>query len=82
MRIEDKIRYFILDELQAGNPHTDLTDDFPLLEKEVIDSMGIFQLVGFIEEEFGVQVGDEDLVPEHFASISAIGGFVASRGAS
>lgn len=76
MSPEDKIRQFIVDELQF--PQT-LTDDYPLLEREAIDSMGIFQIVGYLESEFGIEVGDEDLIPDHFATVAAMAELVRSK---
>jgi acyl carrier protein len=49
-----------------------------LLEASVLDSMGIFQLVSYIESEFGVEVRDEDLVPERFNTINDIVALVES----
>lgn len=80
MTIEDRIRTFIVEELGwRGNP-AELTDDYPLIDNEVIDSLGIFQLVTFLEEE-GVSVTDEDIVVENFASIRGISRMVASKSA-
>lgn len=66
------IRSFILEKLKFRGSPEDLTGSYPLIDREAIDSMGIFQLVGFIEDEFGVEVGDDDLIVENFASIDAI----------
>jgi len=57
----------------------DLKNDYPLLEKEVLDSMGIFQVVSFLESEFGIEVGDEDLVPDNFGTIDLIAALVESK---
>ena len=37
------------------------------------------QLVGFLEDRYGISVRDEDLVPENFQSLARIEQFVASR---
>jgi acyl carrier protein len=47
-----------------------LTDSDSLLDKGIIDSTGVLELVGFLEEHFGVEVKDEDLVPENLDSIN------------
>ena len=78
MNRETMIRDFIINELQFEGRPDELTGDYPLLEKEVIDSIGIFRIVGFIEDRFGVEVDDEDLVPDNFASIDAITAYVES----
>ena len=50
-----------------------------LLESGIVDSIGVLEIVTFIEQEFPVQVSDEDLVPENFGSIAAIVSFVQRR---
>lgn len=70
----DPIRKYIVDEL--GWRGEELTDDFPLLENRVIDSLGLFRIVGFLETEYGVQVPDDQLVPDNFATLRTIAGLV------
>lgn len=76
MRLEDRIRNFIIEDLGWRGDPTRLTDDYALIEKDVIDSLGIFQTVTHLEEVEGVEVADEDLVPENFASIRSIAALV------
>jgi acyl carrier protein len=79
MTTDEMLRTFILDELQfVGNPN-ELTADFPLLESEAIDSLGVYSLVSFCENEFGVLINDEELLPENFATIRAITELVSSK---
>jgi acyl carrier protein len=77
--VAHRLRAFIVEELQyEGDPAT-LTDDYPLLEKGVIDSAGIFQVVSFVENEFGVEIANEELVPEHFGTLGGIARLVESK---
>ncbi len=76
----DRLRDFIVDELRWSGPRAELTDDYPLLENHVIDSLGLFRIVDFLEREYGVEVGDEELVPSNFATLSTIAG-LADRAA-
>lgn len=66
----DRLRAFIVDEL--GWRGAELTDDFPLLENRVIDSLGLFRIVGFLETQYGVKIDDGELVPSNFATLDAI----------
>lgn len=50
-----------------------------LLESGILDSMGILELVEFIEGEFKISVTDEDLFPENFRSIERIAAFVQQK---
>ncbi len=53
--------------------------DDPLLKGGLIDSMGILELVTFVEKEFGIVVSDEDLLPENFGSIRSLTEFVHNK---
>ena len=44
--------------------------------------MGVMELVAFIEEQFGVAVGDDDVTEQNLGSLGAIGAFVSARKAS
>jgi len=50
-----------------------------LLTGGVLDSLGILELVAFIEEEFQIAVIDEELLPENFESIACLVAFVQSK---
>ncbi|HEV8339864.1 MAG TPA: acyl carrier protein [bacterium] len=72
MSAADTLRDFIVQELHWDGKKEDLTPDYLLIENHVLDSMGLFTLVSFVEEQFGVEVRDEELVPDNFGSIGAI----------
>ena len=77
--VPNEIRDLIIRELQwTGSPDA-LTDDYPLLDKSVLDSLDILKLVSFLEDRFSIDVEDEDLLPEHFETISSIARFVESK---
>ena len=73
------IREFVVDRLAPATGRTDIGEDDDLIDSGVIDSLGIFQLVAFLEERFGVAISDEEITPENFASIAAIERLVAAR---
>jgi acyl carrier protein len=75
----DTLRNYIAEEISPGLSPDDLNDDLPLFEQQIIDSLGIFSLVSFIETEFGVEILDEELLPENFGSIGAMARFVDGR---
>lgn len=54
-------------------------DDDPLLDSGAIDSLGILDLVTFIEKSFNIRVGDEELNPTNFGSIASLVRFVAAK---
>ncbi len=81
MQSKDKIREFILNELVVDKKHSSITDDSPLMETGVIDSLGVIRIVGFLEDELSVQIRDDDLVPENFSTIGAISELAERRSA-
>jgi acyl carrier protein len=56
-----------------------VSDDAALLRNGLIDSLGILEVVTFIENEFGIRVTDEDLMPENFSSVKSIAAFVQTK---
>jgi acyl carrier protein len=76
MTIEDRIRRFVVDDLHGPSQ---LTTDYPLIERGVVDSLGIMHLVSFVESEYGVTVEDEELTPDNFATIRALANLVKTK---
>lgn len=74
------LREFVVDRLAAASGRSDIGDEDDLIDSGVIDSLGIFQLVAFLEERFGVTVADEEITPENFGTLLAIERLVAARG--
>jgi acyl carrier protein len=76
---EQTVRDLIADNVRWGGNKKELTSDFPLIDNHVIDSLGMITLVSALEDEFGIDVDDEDLVPDNFATIGQIAAFVDSK---
>ena len=51
----------------------------PLLKNGLIDSLGILEVVAFLEKEFALTITDEELLPENFESIHHISKFVQQK---
>jgi acyl carrier protein len=78
--IDGRIREYVRGMMAAQSMAADeLSDDTPLLERNIIDSFGVLSFVEHLEREFGIAVRDRDMIPEHFATVRAIAGFVRSR---
>lgn len=72
MDIEETLRKVIIDQLgYTGSPDV-LTTDYELLDSDVIDSLGILSLVSFIEDHWSIEIDDEQLVPDSFATLGAM----------
>jgi acyl carrier protein len=79
MSVSADVEQFILSELTQGRGITQIDPNENLLSKGIIDSHGVMELVGFLEERFGITVADEDLSPENFESVASIDAFVTRK---
>lgn len=76
--IKDAIREQIAAEFLDGRSDG-LTNETPLVEDEIIDSLGIFLLLGFIKERFGFEVDPEDVTLDNFATVDSIAELVEDK---
>ena len=76
--LKHKIRAFIIENFLFGNDDG-LSDDSSFLEEGIIDSTGVLELVSFLEEEFGITVDDEDLIPENLDSINNVTAYLERK---
>lgn len=73
-----RIRHFILNQFPLARQRA-VRDEDPLLGTGIIDSLGILEVVVFIESEFGITIADEELAPESFESIATMSRFVDGK---
>jgi acyl carrier protein len=74
--VKGKLKRFIEDDVLYGEGT--VTDDQELIG-DVLDSLALLQFVEFIETEFGIEVADEDMIPEHFKTIDAVDTYVSDH---
>lgn len=79
MSTADTIEGFLVEQLAAAEAGDGIDHDEDLLAAELIDSLGIQELVKFLESSYGIKVEDDDLVAENFRTINAIAGFAESK---
>lgn len=77
--IEQEVRRFLKDNFPLSADGVVLDRDDSLIEVGVIDSTGVLELIGFIEERYEVQIADEEVLPENLDSIAAITRFVGEK---
>ena len=82
MDVEKTLREFIGETFVARKGQKDVANDDSLLDSGLIDSAGIFEVVGFIERTFDLKVDDTEIVPENFETITSLSAFVRSKQAS
>ena len=74
-----KIRTFIFDNFLFDTNEDALGNDDSLLDKGIIDSTGVLELVEWLEDEFDILVDDDELVPENLDSVNNLATFIASK---
>lgn len=77
--VKDSIRTFIIDNFLFGDTSQDIADDTSLIENGFVDSTGVLELVFFLEQTFGISVGENEIVPANLDSIGAMAGFIAAK---
>jgi len=70
--ISGPIRAYVQDELLADQPVAELDENTHLIEEEILDSLGIFTMVTFLEERFSIQIDPEEVVLDNFETLGAI----------
>jgi acyl carrier protein len=76
--IEAEVRAFVVDNFLFGDD-TDLTSTDSFLERAVIDSTGVLELVGFLEQRYRITVEDHELIPANLDSIERVARFVRGK---
>ena len=71
-----RIRTFLEGQFPQAKKVDDKTS---LLESGVLDSLGILEVVSFLEQEFGLQIQDDELLPENFQSVESLSSFVLNK---
>jgi acyl carrier protein len=77
--VENEIRTFLAQNFPLGNDPSRLASDASLIEAGIIDSTGVLELVGFLEEKYRITVADEELLPENLDTIENIVSFLQGK---
>jgi acyl carrier protein len=78
-QIRKAVREFVVDNFLYMQRELTFSDDDSLLTSGIIDSLGILELVDFVEEQWNVTVEVQGITEANFGSISAIASYVGSR---
>ncbi len=73
-----QIRQFITSNFYVA-ADADLAEDASLLDRGIIDSTGVLEVIAFLEDTFGIEVADDELIPENLDSIGQIAAFVERK---
>jgi acyl carrier protein len=77
--IEQQLRQFVVDNFMFGQDGDGLANDDSFLDRGIVDSMGVLELVGFLEESYGIKVQDQELIPANLDSIDNVVKFLERK---
>lgn len=77
--IISRVRSFIQENFLYMHSDFNLADDDRLLEKGVMDSMSIVEMIAFIENEFGVQAMEDEISEANFGSLTGIARYIGDK---
>lgn len=78
MDTKDKIRAFVTSNFYVADPSA-LSDAASLLDQGIIDSTGVLEIIGFLEDTFEITVEDSEMVPDNLDSIDRITAFISRK---
>jgi len=77
--MKNDLRKFLIDTFLFGKDTVNLGDDDSLLEKGIIDSTGVLELLAFLQRTYGIEISDGDLTVENLDSVTNLSTFVTNR---
>lgn len=77
--IHQELRQFVIDNFLFGQGNGNLRNDDSFLDKGIIDSTGVLELVVFLEERFHIKLEDRELIPDNLDSINNLVRFVETK---
>lgn len=77
--IETWVKQYISENILFSDAYP-YSDETSFLENGVVDSMNVMELVAYVEETFGVDVADNEIVPSNFDSVRNLAGFLRRKG--
>ena len=76
--IKDRIRQFVTTTFYVPDP-AQVTDTTSFLDTGIVDSTGVLEIIAFLQSEFGVEVEDNEILPENLDSVAAIAAYVGRK---
>ena len=75
MNPRPRIRRFIVETFFVE----DFSDDESFLRSSIIDSLGMVELVAYLEKDFGIKIADAELIPDNLDSLARVSAFVERK---
>ena len=77
--IKNIVNQFIIKNFLFSDQKENIDENLSLYEKGIIDSTGVLEVVDFLEETFGIEIEDDELVPDNLDSIKKMSKFVLRK---
>ena len=78
-QVRARIRRYIAENFLYMRPDYQFADDDALLGRGIIDSLGVMELISFVEEEFGETDADTDITEQNLGSVNAVDRYIATK---
>lgn len=82
MTIETQIQRYIADNLLFSEGLFEYDNDASFLHEGILDSVGVMELVAFIESTYDIPVMPDDVTPQNFDSVNKLANFVRRKGSA
>ena len=79
MEIEPQIRTYIAENLLFSDNGFPYSDEASFLQEGIVDSIGVMELVNFVESTFNISIEDHELIPDNLDSVTQLANFVRSK---
>jgi acyl carrier protein len=79
VNVASELEQFIVNDITQGTGRESVAPDEDLLANGIVDSHGLMEIVGFLEDRYKLVVTDADLLPENFQSLERIEAFVTAK---
>ena len=78
MELIKTIRKFLIENFLFEEDEN-VTNDTSFLENGILDSTGVLELIAFLEETYGIEVEDEEVIPENLDSIANVAQYIQKK---
>ena len=73
------LRDYVTESFLPSSGLDTFSDDDSFMEKGIIDSTGVLELLEFLEERFDIQVEDEEVIPDNLDSLIKLDAYISKK---
>ena len=79
MDIELEIQKFVADNFLFSDGVFNYDNDTSFLREGIIDSLGVMEVVSFLETKYGIRVAAQEITPANFDSVNALARYIRTK---